>query len=334
MSRTNRIYSILIALGVVFVFSVKVASAVTITTVTYDNFSDLTGFTLNNSTAAIHGSLTSGTSPANPGDNTVSNGSENVLRLTNAGAQSGSAFLTDAISLAADASFSSAFKFQITDHGGGFDLDGGDGVQGADGLAFLIQTVSNTAGAPGGGIGYGSAPTGGIPDSLAIEFDTWKNIQSFSDDIDGNHIGITQNGDMMNSLAQVSVSTTMNNSADWFSWIDYDGANDILEVRLSMTDIRPTIADISLSNIDLPSILQGAEVNPAENAFIGFTSGTGGAFGTHDIKAWEFTNTFEPIGIVEVVPEPTTVALLGIGLAGLGVGYLRRSRKQKRNKSQ
>jgi hypothetical protein len=55
------------------------------------------------------------------------------LRVTPSSGGAGSAFTTSTITLAGDASFSTAFSFQFTDQQGG----------GADGLVFVVQTVSN-----------------------------------------------------------------------------------------------------------------------------------------------------------------------------------------------
>ena len=108
----------------------------------------------------------------------------NVLRLTNATtSQSGSAFSQSAVSLGANASFSSFFVFQISNSGG---IGDGDGV-GADGLTFTVQTVSNTSGGSGGGIGYQ-----GISNSVAIEFDTYNN--GSGDGNNGNHVGVDLSG--------------------------------------------------------------------------------------------------------------------------------------------
>ena len=247
-------------------------------TISYSDFSDLSAFQLNGSAASIP-------NPAAP---------DNALRLTNNLSQSGSAFLTDAISLNNQASFSARFDFRIFDAIGSFDNDG----WGADGLSFVVQTVSNSVGGAGGGIGYRY-----ITDSVGIEFDTWNNPEW--DDADGNHVGINLEGDV-NSVAQATVSPRMNNGEVWTAWIDYDGVNDLLEVRLSDTGLRSDLALLSY-NLDLVSVLGST------NAFVGFTSGTGSAGGHHDILNFDFRNDFNPI----VVSEPAPVALLVLSMFGL-----------------
>lgn len=252
-------------------------------TISYSDFSDLSDFQLNGSAANIP-------NPALPG---------NVLRLTNERSQSGSAFLSDSVLLNDQASFSARFDFRITKPIGSFDNDG----WGADGLAFVVQTVSNSVGGAGGGIGYRY-----IPDSVGVEFDTWNN--GVWDDFDGNHVGINLEGDV-DSVVQASVAPRLNNGGIWTAWIDYDGLNDLLEVRVSDIGVRSNLALLSY-NVDLVSVLG------SPNAFIGFTSGTGSAGGHHDILNFDFRSEFNPI----VVSEPATVALLGLGL--LGVFYRRR----------
>jgi len=327
MSRNNRIYNILIALGIVLIVNVKVANA---TTITFDDMSNLSSFILNDRTAVVHGVTDDDNGPT---INTVLNGDgEKVLRLTDSlGFISGTAFLENTISLTNNRSFSTAFKFQITNPVGAVDSDG---VTGADGLALVLQGVGNNVGGVGGGMGYQ-----GLSPSLAVEFDTWDNDISFPgfDDPNGNHVGINLNGNIISEITTADVPGSnlpahMNNGDNWYSCIDYDGSQNLLEVRLiTLTTpeqiiIRPTAALLSYS-IDLESILPS-------DLFIGFASGTGSGRNTHDIKSWEFIDTFEPIDSEVTVPEPTTVALLGIGLAGLGAGYLRRSRKQRIKKSQ
>ncbi len=247
--------------------------SVSATTITYSDFSDLSAFQLNGSAA------------------TISNPVGNALRLTDGLSQSGSAFLTNTISLNNQASFSAAFDFRITDPIGISDSDG----QGADGLVFVIQTVSNTAGGSGGGIGYQ-----GLANSVGIEFDTWNN--GYWDDYDGNHVGIDINGNV-NSVVQRSVTPRMNNGAIWSAWIDYNGLTDLLEVRISDNGIRSASAFLSYT-VDLESVLG------SPNAFIGFTSGTGAAGGDHDILNLEFRDDYNPVD----VPEPTSLGLLTLGL--------------------
>ena len=59
---------------------------------------------------------------------------------------------------------------------------------GADGIAFVIQAISNNEGTLGGGIGYA-----GISPSLAIEFDTWWN--SGNDPTQDDHVALIANGE-------------------------------------------------------------------------------------------------------------------------------------------
>ena len=263
---------------------VFISTATQAAVINYPDFSDTSGLTLNGDAHQVG----------------------NVLRLTgNTTGQAGSAFSTNLVNLDLNASFSTKFVFNISAPGGICDVDG----CGADGIVFVVQTVANNVGGAGGGIGYL-----GINNSLGVEFDTWDNGSSLGD-LDGNHVAVDIGGTFTSS-PYATVANRMNDGQNHYVWIDYNGATDLLEVRLSLADSRPVAALLS-GAFDLPTILG------ATDAFVGFTSGTGAAYGNHDILSWEFRSTFDPIDEPNGVPEPWSVLLFGAGLAGLGLARRR-----------
>jgi hypothetical protein len=232
---------------------------------TYADFSSTAGLQLNGDTARVG----------------------NVLRLSKAqGFSSGSAFTTMSTPLGNLASFSTYFQFRITSEGGIGDEDG----PGADGLVFVIQTVSNNVGGAGGGIGYQ-----GINSSVGIEFDTFNNGGGFNDPT-GNHVGIDLNGNIA-SVATAVEPVRFNNGQIWNAWVDYNGLTSLLEVRWSMSATRPGASQLSRT-VNLTSVLG------QNTAFLGFTSGTGSGWGNHDILSWQYRDSFNPI--LTAVPEPAT----------------------------
>jgi len=281
--------------------------------INFPNFCNTSAFTLNGVTATL-----------NPN-------AQCVLRLTSSTGQSGSAFLTNTFSLAADASFSTFFSFQILNPVGIGDSDGA----GADGIVFTVQTVSNTAGGGGGGIGYS-----GISPSVGVELDTFNN--GTQDQNSGNHIGIDVNGSTT-SVALTPIAGRFNDGAVWFVWVDYNGVTDVLEARVSNTASRPANPNVS-TTVNLPVILG------TTNAFVGFTSGTGAGGGTHEILSWNLVGAFAPVGTTPTpgptltptapvatstpVPAPPSpavptlsspmLALLGIALAGAALFLMKR----------
>ena len=111
----------------------------------------------------------------------ANNGTANVLRLTPAiAAKRGSVWFN--VQQPVSGGFTTVFTFQFTQ----------GSLPPADGIAFVIQNSALSAlGQGGGSIGYASGATcdgescvnsgGGIPNSLAVEFDTFDNSAATDD---------------------------------------------------------------------------------------------------------------------------------------------------------
>ncbi len=201
----------------------------------------------------------------------------NQLHLTGTSlSETGSAFYGQAIEFGPDTSFMTSFAFQ---------LDGGNGLGGADGFTFTLHnTLAGTEflGNTGGGLGYAATST----NSLAIEFDTYRNSQG---DINDNHIAVSRDGSLA-ALVASDLSVDLNDGTVNYAWIEYDGATNVLEVYVAATNSQPDAPQIR-HTIDIASIVGG-------QAYFGFTGATGGLTNRHRIHQWAFEAS------TELLPAP------------------------------
>jgi hypothetical protein len=225
----------------------------TLTTVfTYPNFSDIAGLTLNGNAEKAGSVLLVG--PA-------------------AFDQIGSAYYTTQVNVGQG--FATTFTLNMKPASGSSTT--------ADGMSFIIQNSSvNALGTSTGQPGYD-----GIPDSLAVEFDTFYNPQIF--DPNNNHVGIQSCGTAPNSF-------------------DHQGTCDLgLQPTLPVTlaDGNPHKVQISYLphtngvgtfsiEIDSQHVLS-IGVNLAtllslngNDAWVGFTAGSGADFEYGTVRNWTF----------------------------------------------
>ena len=221
------------------------------------------------------------------------------IRLTeDAASQRGSAYYVPRLRLADGNAFNAEFSFVIDNPR--------DGNNAADGLALVLHDDPrgwSALGGLGGAIGQDN-----ITPRLAIIVEDYQTPQ----------LQIrTSTGDEDTQVdLDTSYTAGVRNGAEWFVWVDYDGATDLLEVFLSDMNTKPGTPDLS-TTIDLVSLFGGED-----ELIVGFTGATGGAFAEHDILSMSFTGAPDAV----VIPEPATMLAVFAAVAGLG-RYVRRRQR-------
>jgi len=223
------------------------------------------------------------------------------LRITDGGSyEASSAFVSTPINIQ---NFATNFSFQLTNAG-------------ADGMTFTIQGVGATAlGPSGGGLGYGPDLTTeppGIGRSVAVKFDLYNNNGEGNDST-----GLYTNGASPTiPFIDMTPSGVNLHSGDVFNvQMTYDGAT----LTMTITDASTAQTFSTSWAINIPSAVGG------NNAYIGFTGGTGGLSAIQDILTWTYTTALSSTPTVATPtfsPAPGTYSSAQVTLSDTTPGAI------------
>lgn len=187
--------------------------------------------------------------------------------------------------------FETTFRFQIS---------GGAGARG-EGFALVIQDNAVPALGPAGdGLGYD-----GVPNSLAIEFDTRESAAQ-SDPLSP-HISIhTRQSDPNRANHSASLGAVTNGLPDFADGNVHTGrvvyAGNTLEVFLD--DLANPVLGVVLPPGEYGEVgsIEGLLGLDAGLAWLGFTASTGEGFGSHDLLSWSFAPLPSPLMVSLISP--------------------------------
>ncbi|KAJ4702731.1 Lectin-receptor kinase [Melia azedarach] len=179
-------------------------------------------------------------------------------------------------------SFSTTFVFAIV---------GGVLNSGGNGMAFVISPSTDFSNALDGPfLGIFNLSNNGLATNhiLAIELDT---VQSTGfNDRDGNHVGIDVNSIISNVSAPAAFFSDIDGKHKSLSlkggnpiqiWIEYDGAEKLLNVTLAPITIPRPKRPLLSATLDLSPIL-------LNSMYVGFSAATGALVSDHYILGWSF----------------------------------------------
>jgi len=176
----------------------------------------------------------------------------------------GSAFWTCPLTLDFQSSFQVTLQFAI---------DGSQGTDGADGIAFVIQ-ASAMGPAALGSLG-GELAFGGVAPGFGVEFDTWQNAHEH----DNNHVGLVSSGAPGKHIAHSLSPVDLNGGQTVYAWIEYSAPESILTVYMSAGANRPAEPVMGVSLV-LHELIGGT-------GYMGLVAATGARKNRHVITQWQ-----------------------------------------------